>query len=370
MIIPFLSKYLKEDLLFSFEEVGWIMAFFGLGAFAGAWLGGKLSDSIGFYKVMIISLFVSGIMFILLQYITSFWGLCAVIFVTMTVADMFRPAMFVSLNTYSKPENRTRSLTLIRLAINLGFAVGPTLAGIAIIASGYNILFWIDGLTCILAIVMFWLLVPEKNTFVRSTQKASILDFSAPVYRDKIYWLFLLVVFLIAFVFFQIFTSVPLYHKDQFNLSEFETGLLFFLNGFVIVVFEMPMVDWIEKRGISQTALIVGSTILITLSFLVLMVDVWVASLTIGMLLITFGEMLGFPYSNAFAMKRAQKGSEGRYMALYSMAFAAAHILSPKIGLDVVAKYGYIANFAMISGISAVSILLAMRLKKLVERHG
>jgi hypothetical protein len=38
----------------------------------------------------------------------------------MTVADMFRPAMFVSLATYSKPENRTRSLTLVRLAVNLG----------------------------------------------------------------------------------------------------------------------------------------------------------------------------------------------------------------------------------------------------------
>jgi hypothetical protein len=32
--------------------------------------------------------------------------------------------MFVSLATYAKPENRTRALTLVRLAVNLGFA-GP-----------------------------------------------------------------------------------------------------------------------------------------------------------------------------------------------------------------------------------------------------
>jgi hypothetical protein len=52
------------------------------------------------------------------------WGLCIGMFSIMTLADMFRPAMFVSLATYAKPENRTRALTLVRLAVNLGFA-GP-----------------------------------------------------------------------------------------------------------------------------------------------------------------------------------------------------------------------------------------------------
>jgi hypothetical protein len=44
----------------------------------------------------------------------------------MTVADMFRPAMFVSLATIQNPRI-TRSLTLVRLAVNLGFAAGPAL---------------------------------------------------------------------------------------------------------------------------------------------------------------------------------------------------------------------------------------------------
>jgi MFS family permease len=52
-------------------------------------------------------------------------------FSIMTLADMFRPAMFVSLATYAKPENRTRALTLVRLAVNLGFAAGPALGGLS-----------------------------------------------------------------------------------------------------------------------------------------------------------------------------------------------------------------------------------------------
>ena len=46
----------------------------------------------------------------------------------------------------------------------------------------------------------------------------------------------------------------------------------------------------------------------------------------------TVGEMLAFPYSNAFAMQRAKKGHPGEYMALYSIAFSLAHVFGHKLG--------------------------------------
>ena len=140
------------------------MVFFGIGSMLGSWLGGKLSDTIGFYKIMIFSLLVSGLMFFGLRFVTSFYGLCISMFLIMTVSDMFRPAMFVSLGAYAKPENRTRALTLVRLAINLGFAAGPALGGLIIMNIGYKGLFWVDGATCILAILIFWIKVKETKT--------------------------------------------------------------------------------------------------------------------------------------------------------------------------------------------------------------
>ena len=166
MVLPFLSKYLKEDLGFSFEQVGWIMVCFGLGSMLGSWLGGKLSDKIGFYKIMIFSLFTTGVLFFFVQYVTSFWGLCFSMFFIMSIADMFRPAMFVSLGTYAKPENRTRALTLVRLAVNLGFAAGPALGGLIIMGMGYQGLFWVDGTSCIISILIFALLVKEKKSTI------------------------------------------------------------------------------------------------------------------------------------------------------------------------------------------------------------
>ena len=91
----------------------------------------------------------TGISFLALQYVTSLTGFGIGILVLMLIADTFRPAMFVALKAYSKEENRTRSLTLIRLAINLGFAAGPALGGLIITYLGYQGLFWVDGVTCL-----------------------------------------------------------------------------------------------------------------------------------------------------------------------------------------------------------------------------
>ena len=370
MILPFLSKYLKEDLGFTYGEVGWIMVFFGVGSMIGSWLGGKLTDKIGFYKVMILSLLVTGFLFIGLQYVKSFWGFCFSMLFIMSIADMFRPAIFVSLNTYSKIENRTRSLTLIRLAINLGFVVGPMAAGIIIISSGYDLLFWIDGLTCILAILLFRLLIKEKKSkSIKPNDVSKLASHSTSVFKDKPYWIFLSISFLMGMIFFQLFTTMPLYHREQYGLTEFHTGLLFLLNGLMIVFLEMPMVHWIEQKMVDETKLILYSSLLMALSFFVLLFDTWSGILVIGMVLITIGEMIGFPYTNAFAMKRAKIGNEGKYMALYTMSFSLAHIVSPKLGLDIIANYGYNANFIVIGIFGLIAVVLSIWLRNVILKE-
>ena len=72
MVIPFLSKYLKEDLHFTYSHIGWIMFFFGVGSLIGTWLSGIFSDKIGYYRVMIFSLFGTGMAFFLMQHIKTF----------------------------------------------------------------------------------------------------------------------------------------------------------------------------------------------------------------------------------------------------------------------------------------------------------
>lgn len=363
MVLPFLTKYLKEDLTFTYSQVGWVMVAFGLGSLIGSYLGGKLTDLFGFYKVMVGSLLISGFMFFGLQQITTFWGFCLGILLLMSVADMFRPAMFVSLKAYSKPENQTRSLTLVRLAINLGFSLGPALGGIIIVSVGYAGLFWIDGATCIISILMFVMLVKEKNNTETIIEKGTSKQLS--IFKtDKPYFIFLTVSFLMGVIFFQLFTTMPLYHHDIHNLSEWQTGLLLSLNGLLIFLLEMPLVHQLEKQKFSQIKIIMWSLSFYGLSYVVLLFTNLDFILVVSVFAISFGEMLGFPYTNAFAMKRAKSGMEGKYLALYTMSFSFAHILSAKIGMGVVEKYGYSANWVLMVLLSILAIGLTALLSK------
>ncbi|MBC7523562.1 MAG: MFS transporter [Flavobacterium sp.] len=366
MVLPFLSKYLKEDLHFTYSQVGWIMVCFGCGSMLGSWLGGKLSDKIGFYRIMIFSLFVSGLLFFILQYIKSFYGLCLGMFCIMVIADMFRPAMFVSLGAYAKPENRTRSLTLVRLAINLGFAAGPALGGLIIMNKGYQGLFWADGGTCITAIIVFALLVKEKkkSKFIDKKEPNIVLNHS--VFKDKPFWIFLGSCVITGILFFQLFTTMPLYHKEQFNLTEFQTGLLLTLNGLMIFFLEMPIVGYIERNKINKVKIINLGCLAMAISMFLMLLNFWVGILVIMMLFMTFGEMFAFPFSNSFAMSRAPKGHEGRYMAIFTMSFSMAHILSAKVGMGIIATFGYQANWLFMGILGLIGVLLGVWVFKLV----
>lgn len=366
MVLPFLSKYLKEDLHFTYTQVGTIMVFFGFGSMTGSWLGGKLSDKIGFYKVMIFSLLTSGLAFFVLQYITSFNGLCIAMFSIMVLADMFRPAMFVSLSAYATPENRTRALTLVRLAINLGFAAGPAMGGLIIMNIGYQGLFWVDGATCIIAILIFRIYVKEKKKTAEQKLIHSLIERES-VFKDKAFWIFLFVCTVSGILFFQLFTTMPLYHKEQFDLTEFQTGLLMMMNGLIIFFTEMPLVNYIERKKINKVKVVIFGSIAMTISLFLMMVNTWAGILIIMMLFMTFGEMFAFPFSNSFAISRAPKGHEGRYMAIFTMSYSLAHILSAKVGMEIIARWGYQANWAFMGFLGITSVLGGYWVLKLVN---
>lgn len=361
MVIPFLSLYLTKDLGFSFTHVGWILTFFGLGSVVGSWIGGKLTDTMGYYKVMLWSLILSGFLFVGLQFLSGFWLVCLGVFLVIAAADAFRPAVFVALSAYSKPENKTRSVTLIRLAINLGFSAGPAVGGFIITRMSYNGLFWADGITCLIAgLILLNVMHPKKA----KTLDEITVEHPKSAYRDFSYWIFIVAMVVFGFVFLQYFSTIPLYYKDGHGLSEDQIGLLMGMNGFLIVVFEMPLVKYLESRIRRQTTTIILGCALTGMSFLVLNLTGWIGILIVGMLLMTIGEMIAFPFSNAFAMQRARRGNPGEYMALYSIAFSVSHILGHNSGMQLIARYGFEWTWFVMVGLGIICCLLLLLLRQ------
>ena len=68
-------------------------------------------------------------------------------------------------------------------------------------------------------------------------------------------------------------------------------------------------------------------------------------------------------------MSRAPKGQEGRYMAIFTMSFSMAHILSAKIGMLVIDYFGYQANWVFMGMLGLIGVFLGYWVVVLVEKE-
>ena len=162
MVIAFMTIYLTLSLGETISRAGIVMGLFGLGAVVGGFLGGRLTDKLGFYPVQIGTLIGGGILFIILGQMRSYPLICVFSFLLSMVNEAFRPANATAVAHYSTEANRTRSYALNRLAINLGWAVGSAVGGV-IASINYELLFWVDGITNIIAAFLMMYLLPASK---------------------------------------------------------------------------------------------------------------------------------------------------------------------------------------------------------------
>ena len=247
MVLLFTTLYLTKDLNFSIGDAGFIMSFYGIGSVFGSYVGGWLTDRFNYYNIMLFSLISCGLVLLLILPLQSLWALTAVIFTYGLLADMFRPANSVAIAAYSTPENRTRSVSLVRLAINLGFSLGPAIGGIIAIRLGYKWLFIIDSISSFAAAGMLFLYLPKKAPGKKHSDVIASAPASISAYRNINYVAFILLVALYGASFFQLFASVPLYFSKESHYSEDVIGLLLALNGLLVVLIEMPLIFYLEK---------------------------------------------------------------------------------------------------------------------------
>ena len=172
---------------------------------------------------------------------------------------------------------------------------------------------------------------------------------------------------LFGIIFLQYFSTMPLYYKEIHGLSVLQIGILLGLNGFFIFLLEMPLIKWLEQTKHSKIGLTLGGLILTTLSFYLLNLTSWIGILAIGMLFVTVGEMIGFPFSNAFAMDRAKKGKSGEYLSMYIMAFAIANVFGHSGGLRLVGSIGYKNTWYIMGGLGLLGIVLLLYLKRILR---
>jgi len=353
MVVPFMGVYCINKLQFTVVQSGMIMTLFGIGAMSGVLVGGRLNRIVGFYNLQIVSLLGGGLLFIIVGYLDKFINLSIGIFFLSLFNEAFRPANSLAISHFSAIENKARSYSLNRLAVNLGWSIGGALGGI-LASVNYNLLFWFDGITNILAAIVLIKLIPRPNLRT-SRGKSPAASFS--VGKDYVFLIFTITSTLFSICFFQFITVQPLFYKLKWHFSERGIGALISVNGIIIVLFEMMLIHYIEQKK-KQMIYIISGVLLAGIGYLLFnLLPGNYSSAVICIVLISIGEMLCLPFMNTFWIRRAAGTNRSSYVAVYSLSWTSAQIIAPAFGSYLIKSGGFEFMWNILSSTSLAAAI-------------
>lgn len=355
MVLPFLSLYLIDELSFTTERVAIVLTLFGLGSLLGSYLGGWLSDKIGTFYVQFYSLLLAGFGFIVLSWLTEFIGVAIGFFCLTVISESFRPANTASVAKHAKPENLTRAYSLNRMAINLGFAVGPALGGF-LAHIGYAWLFYVNAASAILSAIVF------AVYFFKRRKAMAPVRFAAPdphpsksPFTDKRFMAVILLTICFGIAFFQLIFTLPVYYRVHYKLAETTIGWLLGFNGLLVFLLEMPLVSF-AGRLFTLNRIVAGGCILLSISYIILGLGEGMIYLVMAMAFLSVSEILVMPFLTTFSANRGGDYKRGNYLGVYSMAYSIAFIVAPPLSYFIIGESSYSTLWFLLS---ALALLIA-----------
>ena len=367
MVLPFLGVYMTDHLKFSLENTGIVLSFYGIGSVLGSWLGGFLTDKFGEYYIQSWSLFLSAPIFIIMPFFSSVEMMALLIFLQSTISDTFRPANSVAITKYARPENLTKAFSLNRMAVNLGFSIGPALGGI-LSGISYNSLFIVNAIGAVIAGIIYVIFFRRRNKIFREKKKLEPVKVvekttTKSPYKDYPFLLYSFLCAVFAVCFFQFFNTIPLFYKDVAKLDQSTIGFILGYSGFIIVLLEMPLVSLAERVLKIPQILSIG-IIMSGVSYLLLLFGSNIPLLLLSMSILSIAEIWVLPFMSTVTALRAEKGNKGAYMGLNGIAFSFSFIFTPFLGTYVISHFGFdslwIGSFTVLA-LSAVLIYIVVK---------
>jgi MFS family permease len=290
------------------------------------------------------------------------------------VAEAFRPASLAVVADAVPAAQRKTAFAVIRFAINLGMSIGPAVGGLLVIAS-YRALFYIDGATSIAAGALLtaarWSDEPEAPALVGAiaSDASSAAPSEMPVAMARAsrraFARFLLASLLLAVVFFQFDSSLPLFVVRELHATESFYGALIAINAIIIIFTEIPlnmkMEAWSHPRSMALGAgfCAVGFGVLAlakSLPLVVASVPLW-----------TVGEMIVLPATSAFVADLAPPGRSGSYLGLSTTAFGLGFALGPFLGIYALEHFGSTVLWTSVFLVGGVAAALFASLPRAYE---
>ena len=339
MVLPFLGVYMTQHLHFNLKVTGIVLSFYGIGSVIGSWLGGVITDKIGEYKVQTYSLLLSVPLFCIIPLFKTEAGLAAIILILSIISESFRPANSVAVTKYATDSQIIRAFSLNRMAINLGFAIGPALGGI-LSAISYNFLFYCNAVGALLAGFTYIIFFRKKAGFAAKKVEIKSIEKQKSPYTDIPFLAFCFACLLYSVCFFQFLNTLTIFYSTEAQLSQQQIGYILGYSGFIIVLIEMILVQYAEKKFTVHFTLLLGC-LLCGISFVMLTFNTSIFILMFSMTLLCVGEIWSLPFMATVTAFRSGENNKGAYMGLLGMAFAVSFIITPYIGTTIAENFGF-----------------------------
>ncbi len=350
MVLFFLVLYMVHHLGFSTTAAGTAMSAYGLGSMVGAYGGGRLCDRLGANRVQWWSLFLGGLGFFALSFVTGYGLMCAALFVQGALADALHPANGVAMTRACPPEILPRGFALNRLAVNLGVTIGPVAGGFLAVYD-YRYLFWVDGFTSLAAAATLAGFLRRDPPAPPSRESAS----SRSPWRDRPFLALMGLTLMIGLIFSQILSTFPLYLNRVYGLRENGIGWVIAVNTVFLLIFEMVVTH--RLSGVKPTRILALGSLFFGAGFVLMPLGTGFAFAALTVLVWTIGEMVCMPTLTTVVVRQAGENDQGKYMGAFSLSFTLAAIVGPTAGTSVYSAWG---GDAVWYAVGVLSVLISV----------
>ena len=327
-VFVFLTFYLTGQ-GFSASQAGFAVGMYGVGAIGASLAGGWLADHLGRRNSIVLSMVLSAITMMVFSQAKGYPLLVVLSVLSGFCSEMYRPAASALIADITTPAQRVTAFSVYRLAINLGFAIGPAVGGFVAHRSFFY-LFAGDALTSLVYAGIALAMLP--NRVVEHPVDPARKSAFRTILHDRRYLFFLGATLMGSMVFMQHVSGYPLQIK-AYGYSSGTFGLMLSLNGALICLTELPLTTYMRRypaRNVMACGfLIFGSGFVLTGYVSTL------SMLAVAAILWTLGEMLYFPMSAAHVSNVSPPHMRGRYQGAWGIAWGTGAVIGPMVGTHV-----------------------------------
>ncbi len=334
MIWPFLMIYVKGKLAVPMTQVASLMTVNAAAALVFSFVSGPIIDRLGRKWTMVFSLAANGVAYLMLGWANSLMGFVVLMAVRGAISPMYQIGADAMLADLIPAERRVDGYALTRMSKNAAIALGPAIGGF-IAAASYSTSFFIAFLGLIFSALLLGFLAYET----RPEEDSVIVAGPAPrerfagygkVLRDRPFIGMVGGFTLATICATLVWVLLGVYVTENFGLTESQYGFIPMTNALMVVFLQVAVTN-LSKRKSPQQVMAAGSLLYAlggaSMGFAYNFWGFW-----LGMVALSFGELLLVPTATTFAANLAPADMRGRYMSLHSLSWQLAAGVGPLIG--------------------------------------